>query len=110
MSASLKLKTVSFLYSLGWKAAIPFLKKNDRLKENFDRRTLKHSLPPRADVWIQAASAGEAKIASRIMENISMPSPTKFLLTTNTEQGLSELERTAYKLTPNPRKISASAT
>lgn len=110
MSVSLKLKAASFLYGLGWKAAIPFLKKNDRLREGFDRRTLKHSLPPRADVWIQAASAGEAKIATRIMEKISMPKPTKFLLTTNTEQGMSELERTAYRLSPNPRNVSASTT
>lgn len=110
MSKSLKLRTASFLYGLGWKAAIPFLKKNERLKEGYERRTLKHSLPPQADVWIQAASAGEAKIATRIMDTISLNSPTKFLLTTNTSQGLSELERTAYRLTPNTRNISASAT
>lgn len=39
-----------------------------------------------------------------------MDKPTKFLLTTNTSQGFSELERTASQLTPNFRNISASAT
>ncbi|WP_027720989.1 3-deoxy-D-manno-octulosonic acid transferase [Maridesulfovibrio zosterae] len=110
MSKSLKLRTASFLYGLGWKAAIPFLKKNARLREGFDRRTLKHSLPPEADVWIQAASAGEAKIVTRIMDLISMENPTRFLLTTNTSQGLSELERAAYRITPNTRNVTASAT
>lgn len=110
MSKSLKLRTASFLYDLGWKAAIPFLKRNDRLKEGFDRRTLKHSLPPQADVWIQAASGGEAKIVTRIMDNLSMDRPTRFLLTTNTAQGLSELERTAQRLTPNTRNLSVATT
>lgn len=110
MSKSLKLRTASFLYGLGWKAAIPFLKRNDRLKEGFDHRTLKHSLPPQADIWIQAASAGEAKIVTRIMDSISMERPTRFLLTTNTSQGLTELERTAYRLNPNTRNISAATT
>ncbi|CCO23934.1 3-deoxy-D-manno-octulosonic acid transferase [Maridesulfovibrio hydrothermalis] len=110
MSKSLKLRTASFLYNLGWKAAIPFLKKNERLREGFDRRTLKHSLPPQSDVWIQAASAGESKIVTRIMDTISLDMPTKFLLTTNTSQGLSELERTAYRLSPNTRNVSAAAT
>ncbi|WP_031481980.1 3-deoxy-D-manno-octulosonic acid transferase [Maridesulfovibrio frigidus] len=110
MSQSLKLRTASFVYDLGWKAALPFLHRNERLREGFDRRTLKHSLPPQADVWIQAASAGEAKLATRILDNIKATSPTKFLLTTNTSQGLSELERTVYRLTPNARNISATAT
>jgi len=110
MPQSLKLKTASFVYNLGWKAALPFLHRNERLREGFDRRTLNHSLPPQADVWIQAASAGEAKLATRIMDQISPDKPTKFLLTTNTSQGLAELERTAYRLTPNSRKVSATAT
>ncbi|WP_320172596.1 glycosyltransferase N-terminal domain-containing protein [Maridesulfovibrio sp.] len=110
MSKSLKLRTASFLYGLGWKAAIPFLKRSERLREGFDRRTLKHSLPPRADVWIQAASAGESRIVTRIMDAISMDRPTRFLLTTTTSQGLSELERTARRLTPNFRNISLACT
>ncbi|SDL35348.1 3-deoxy-D-manno-octulosonic-acid transferase [Maridesulfovibrio ferrireducens] len=110
MPKSLKLKTASFVYNLGWKAALPFLHRNERLREGFDRRTLKHSLPPKADVWIQAASAGEAKLATRIMDHIYPDKPTRFLLTTNTSQGFSELERTAYRLTPNSRNVSATAT
>lgn len=110
MSKSLKLKTASFLYDLGWKAALPFLRRNDRLKEGFNRRTLKHSLPPEADIWIQAASAGEARLASEILKKVDPGKSTKILVTTNTEQGLEELEKTAYHISPNLRKVSASAT
>lgn len=110
MSKSLKLKTASFLYDLGWKAALPFLRKNKRLKEGFDRRTLKNTLPPEADIWIQAASAGEANLASEILKNINPGKPTKILVTTNTLQGLQQLEKTAYHISPNLRKVTAAAT
>lgn len=110
MSKSLKQKTASFLYDIGWKAAMPILRRNKRLEKGFDRRTLKDNLPPEADIWIQAASAGEASLASEILKTIDTGRPTKILVTTNTDQGLQELEKTAYHISRNLRQVTATAT
>ena len=45
------------LYNLVWKLTLPFMKKNARLKQGFQKRTSTVHFK-KADIWIQAASAG----------------------------------------------------
>lgn len=47
---------------------------------------------PKADVWIQAASAGEARLAVTILEHLKPEEPLEVLVTTNTSQGLGILD------------------
>jgi len=50
------------LYGLAWKLALPWLEKNSRLRRGFQQRGAVDHLKP-AEIWIQAASAGEAYLA-----------------------------------------------
>lgn len=77
-------------YSLLWKAAVPVLRSNGRLRDGWDERTLQAGVPAGADVWIQAASAGEAYLAREILCDMKSPwtdRPLRVLCTTNTRQG-----------------------
>ena len=59
-------KAAFLLYDLAWKGTVPFLSRNKRMAEGLDQRKLKIA-PPRSDVWIQAASAGESYLARSIL-------------------------------------------
>lgn len=80
------------IYQLAWNLAIPFLRFNQRLRQGFDQRTLREA-PRNADLWIQAASVGEAFLASEIIQNLDPPRPIRVLLTTYTSQGLEILNK-----------------
>ncbi len=84
---------VMHLYNLLWKAALPFLGKNARLKQGLSQRLSGGHLE-KADIWIHAASAGESYIAARILSHIFPPSKTRVLLTSVTAQGMEILEKT----------------
>ncbi len=79
------------VYNIAWKLALPFLKKNQRLDAGFSYRTgwAHHT---RADLWIQAASAGEASLAVNIIQALEPCAPVKILVTTTTAQGMEILE------------------
>lgn len=91
-------------YGLAWKAALPLLKHNSRLKEGWSQRTLSEGEPARADLWIQAASGGEAYLAWEILKHLKSPWPRtlRVLATTNTLQGYQTLIRAAEEI--NGRK------
>ncbi|MDP2786213.1 MAG: glycosyltransferase N-terminal domain-containing protein, partial [Sulfurimicrobium sp.] len=72
---------------------MPVLRLNKRLAEGFDQRTLKKSAPSKADIWIQAASAGEAYLAEAIINKFKHDRPVKVLLTSGTRQGVDILQR-----------------
>jgi len=74
------------LYNFVWRVCIPLLRLNPRLKEGFVER-LACNTSPSADLWIQAASAGEAYLAISLLENLKFNQPIKLLVTTNTRQG-----------------------
>ncbi len=80
------------IYQLAWSLAIPFLRLNQRLRQGFDQRTLRET-PRNADLWIQAASVGEAFLASEIIQHLDPPRPIRVLLTTYTSQGLEILNK-----------------
>lgn len=77
-------------YNILWGAALPFLKRHPRLAPTFDRRINPVYLQ-RADIWIQAASAGEAYLAVSIIKALNPDRPVTILLTTATDQGMAIL-------------------
>lgn len=82
------------LYQWLWHLVMPCLRLNARLRSGYDQRTLRTPLP-RADLWIQAASVGEAYLAWELLKRLAPSSPTTVLLTTNTSQGLGILDTLA---------------
>ena len=80
------------LYNLAWKAAIPFLKKSSRLSNGFDKRNSAAHLG-QSDLWIHAASAGEAYLALEIVKKIQSKNPHTVLLTATTAQGKEIIDR-----------------
>ncbi len=93
-------KILFMFYNLGWQLLLPFLKLNPRLKEGYTERTGVRRPESPADIWIQAASAGEAYLAASLINNLTKQ-PIKnisarrgILITTNTRQGMEILEQT----------------
>ncbi len=79
------------LYDLLWQMLLPLVKRHPRLKSSAaDRLSPSHYHP--ADIWIQAASAGEAKIAVALLEKLHLPEHIQVLVTTCTAQGMEILE------------------
>ncbi len=78
-------------YNILWQTALPFLKRNQRLNSSFEKRVQTDHLNP-ADIWIQAASAGEAFLALSILHTLEPQQPCRILVTTTTDQGLEILE------------------
>jgi 3-deoxy-D-manno-octulosonic-acid transferase len=102
-------RIVFFLYDWLWRAALPLLRRNQRLAAGFSQRSLRTPLPP-ADLWIQAASVGEAQLAWQLIGRLRPPAPVRALVTTNTRQGLEVLRQAAgrHPATPGIR-LSALA-
>jgi 3-deoxy-D-manno-octulosonic-acid transferase len=109
MSNSLAKKAAFGLYNMGWGLAIPALRLNHRLAVGFEQRTLKHKVPSAADLWIQAASAGESYLAWGLLKDLRPARPVRAMVTSNTSQGMEILERAIDDITPNDRGVSACA-
>ncbi|MBU8911732.1 MAG: 3-deoxy-D-manno-octulosonic acid transferase, partial [Desulfobacterales bacterium] len=79
------------LYNMLWKMSLPFLKKNRRLRSEFQKRisSFHHT---KADIWIQAASAGEAYLAVNILQKLEPKIKAKVLVTSTTSQGIDILK------------------
>lgn len=90
-------KLAFMLYKLGWRAALPLLKRNPRLKEGYAQRIFDSPPQGPADIWIQAASAGEAYLADTLVHEIAKMDSARhsnILVTTNTRQGMDILLQT----------------
>jgi 3-deoxy-D-manno-octulosonic-acid transferase len=87
MKIPLKMLLALRVYDTLWRLCIPLLKLNSRLKDGYASRCSGNSLKP-TDIWIQAASAGEAYLAISLIENMAIAFPVHILVTTNTRQGL----------------------
>lgn len=89
------------LYNMVWKVVLPFLKLNKRLHTGFAQRksSFHHA---RADIWIQAASAGEAYLAVKIIQTLQPHTKTRILTTSTTRQGMDILQAgtTTHKIHP----------
>jgi len=90
-------KTAFLLYDFLWRLVIPALRLNRRLADGFDQRVLKKEISGPADLWIQAASAGESFLAWSILKTLYPENPVKIVLTTNTVQGMGILEKAVSK-------------
>lgn len=95
-------------YSFGWKAALPLLGLNHRLKDGWEQRTLSGGLPAPAHLWIQAASGGEAYLAWEVLKNLRSPldETLRVLVTTNTLQGYQTLSRAAEDINSRQQGIA----
>jgi 3-deoxy-D-manno-octulosonic-acid transferase len=80
------------VYGMAWRILSPVLRRHNRLAEGWDQRWL-HPPLPRADLWLQAASAGEAYLAREIIDRLTPSAAIRVLVTTNTRQGLDILSR-----------------
>ena len=81
------------LYNLGWRLLRPLLKAQPRLKEGYAARILAEQPPGPADIWIQAASAGEAYLAISLIKNLPADRKLRILVSTNTRQGMDILSK-----------------
>ena len=104
----LSIKAAFQLYNIGWNITIPALRLNKRLAEGFNQRTLREKLPE-ADIWIQAASVGEAFLAKELLDHFKPSNPIRILVTSNTSQGIEILKQAVSEITPNNRGITAFA-
>ena len=91
-------------YNIMWRAALPFLRRNQRLSSTFDQR-LNPAAFPKADIWVQAASAGEALLAVSILKHLCPRERTRILVTTTTSQGMEILNQGLF---PDPGTASFS--
>ena len=70
-----------------WRIAAPLLRRSPRLGEGLPQR-LGQTLPQGPfDLWIQAASAGEAYLARLLVDQLDGGTSYRILITTNTRQG-----------------------
>ena len=87
MTTPYSVKIGLWLYNIIWSIVLPFLRLNKRLAEGYEQRTLQNPLS-RADLWIQAASVGEAYLAHELLEALEPDNPVRIHMTTNTRQGM----------------------
>lgn len=103
-------KFAFWLYDRIWAMLIPFLRFNQRLADGFSQRTLTDFPENGADLWIQAASVGEAFLAAELINNLSPGRPLRIRLTSNTRQGLEILKKVSEKLNAKNGEIHADVT
>ncbi|MFW6296957.1 MAG: 3-deoxy-D-manno-octulosonic acid transferase [Desulfosalsimonas sp.] len=70
---------------------MPVLRLSPQLKDGYRARRLPSGLP-RAELWIQAASGGEAYLAWSLIRELKPERNLRVLVTTNTRQGMDILE------------------
>ena len=108
MTNKLSVKIGLWLYNIIWSMVVPFLRLNGRLADGFEQRTLRCRLP-RAELWIQAASAGEAYLARELLDKLEPHHPARIHVTTNTRQGMEILERAINEINTHEKIGSISA-
>ena len=109
------------LYGLAWRLARPVLRRHKRLSEGFAWRLVPENWSgvkatengrpeSRIDVWIQAASGGEAYLAWELLKRLADGAPLSALVTTRTRQGLEVLHGMAEKLRQDHPELSVRVT
>ncbi|MFV0348701.1 MAG: 3-deoxy-D-manno-octulosonic acid transferase [Halodesulfovibrio sp.] len=88
-SNSLLLKAYSSL----WPLLRPVLERNKRLRHGLHQRLVPDDWASKADVWVQAASGGEAYLSWELLRHLPEDRGFNLLLTTCTLQGMEVLER-----------------
>ena len=103
MASSVFSRPFFFFYGLLWRAALPFLKRSRRLADGWQERLVpEHWLAPdftadadghTVDIWLQAASGGEARLAVSVCRSLSKDKPLRVLVATWTRQGRDVIEK-----------------
>lgn len=81
------------IYRIAWVCATPLLLRSPRLKEGAAERTLQKINFSKVDLWIHAASVGEAYIARQILKSFENDPKLDILITSNTSQGREILKK-----------------
>jgi 3-deoxy-D-manno-octulosonic-acid transferase len=110
MSVSVTKKFAFWLYNRIWALLIPFLRFNHRLADGFSQRTLTDFPENGAELWIQAASVGEAFLAVELINNLKLDRALRIRLTSNTRQGLEILKQASEKFNSNNDAIQVEVT
>lgn len=88
---------ILFFYNLAWTVARPFLRRHPRLCQGWAERTLASGPHGPFDLWIQAASGGEAQLVNMLLDELaSMAAPGQtltVLATSGTQQGVDSLNK-----------------
>ncbi len=87
-----------WMYEGLWYAALPFLYLNQRLRRGFRERLFMDPPDGFRDVWLQAASAGEANLARELLPALARAGkaagkPLTVFATTCTKQGMDALDK-----------------
>jgi 3-deoxy-D-manno-octulosonic-acid transferase len=86
-----------FFYNLAWTVALLFLRRHPRLQPGWAERTLKSGPHGPFDVWMQAASGGEALLVNMILDELAAMAlpykPLTVLATSGTQQGVDSLNK-----------------
>ena len=107
MAASLFSRPFFRIYRALWMLARPLLRRSSRLADGWKERLAPDDWiptdPARADghavdLWLQAASGGEARLAAAVCEQFSPSSTLRVLVTTWTRQGRDVMEKAAEGL------------
>jgi 3-deoxy-D-manno-octulosonic-acid transferase len=93
MKFPLSIGLLFVLYRLLWACTLPLLRLAPRLREGWAERCLKEVPFSQVDIWMHAASVGEAFIARELLANFSDHRKMAILITTNTSQGRAILEQ-----------------
>ena len=93
MKEPLHIRLLFGVYRLLWFFVTPLLLRSPRLKEGATERTLREVNFSKVDLWIHAASVGEAYIARQILKSFPENQKLDILITTNTSQGREILEK-----------------
>ncbi len=91
------LHTALRVYEKAWAISLPLLRISSRLKDGFAQRKLETRLPM-ADIWIQAASGGEAYLAWTLLAHLRTTGHLRVLITTNTRVGMDIIAKAAAAL------------
>lgn len=79
---------LSTTYNLTWVFVLPFLFCSKRIRSGISKRISNPKSFRKVDVWIQAASGGEASLAKEILQAWPKSKSVNVLVTTNTPQGM----------------------
>lgn len=93
MCNSLLRQALLAIYRILWAIATPLLLRSPRLRHGAAERLLQDVKFSKVNIWIHAASVGEAYIASQIIHTFDKSKKLSILITTNTAQGKEILKK-----------------
>ncbi len=103
MASSVFSRPFFCFYSLLWRVALPFLKRSRRLADGWAERLIPQDwLEPdftavpgehNVDIWLQAASGGEARLAVSVCKALDRTKELRVLVVTWTRQGRDVIEK-----------------